>query len=139
MRRTPQEFDAAYALKKEALGPHVIPRWGWDDARQRAIMEEKWRVKTFHRIVVEGETVGTISIDADGDGIEIGEFYIAPAFQGRGIGSAVLGKVLDDAAGKAVRLRVLKWNPAVALYARHGFAVVGETDVHYLMEHAPRR
>jgi GNAT superfamily N-acetyltransferase len=140
MRREPQEFEIAYALKKEALGPHVIPHWGWDDAAQRAIMEEKWRAKTFYGIVQAGDTVGTISIDETGDGIEVGEFYIAPAFQGRGVGAEVLAAVLReaDAKGRAVRLQCLKWNPACRLYQRHGFRVTGETDIHYRMERLPR-
>lgn len=134
MGRTADEYEAAYALKKAALGPHVIARWGWDDAQQRAIMDEKWRAKTFFRIEVEGEPVGTITVDATDGGIEIGEFYIAPEFQGRGIGGAVLEAVVREAGGRPLELRVLKWNPALALYRRQGFVVVGETDIHYLME-----
>lgn len=137
MGRTADEYELAYALKKAALGPHVIARWGWDEAYQRAVMDEKWRAKTFSRIVVEGETVGTIAVDDAGDGIEIGEFYISPAHQGRGIGSETLGAVLRDAGAKPARLQVLKWNPAANLYRRHGFRVTGETDIHYLMERAP--
>ena len=32
-----------------------------------------------------------------------------------------------------MRLRVLQANPVRRLYERHGFAVVGETDSHFLM------
>ncbi|HET9653367.1 MAG TPA: GNAT family N-acetyltransferase [Usitatibacter sp.] len=139
MRREPQEFELAYALKKEALGPHVIPRWGWDEREQRAIMEEKWRAKTFFRIVSGGEMVGTIAIDVESDHVRLGEFYIAARFQGQGIGSRVLEPVLRDADARRlpVRLECLKWNPAFSLYRRHGFRVVRETDVHYFMERAP--
>jgi ribosomal protein S18 acetylase RimI-like enzyme len=139
--RTPQGLATLYALKKAALGPHVVPRWGWDEASQRATAEEKWRTKTFFAIVDAGETVGIIAIDADGDdGVEIGEFYIAPAFHNRGIGGAVLRQVLEEARaqGRAVRLQCLKWNPAGRLYLRHGFRVLEETETHYRMEH-PRR
>ena len=140
MGREPADFELAYALKREALGPHVIPRWGWDEASQRATMQEKIRAKTFHRIVAGGETVGVIAIDDEDDGaIEIGEFYIAPRFQGRGIGSRVLETVLAEARTKsrAVRLQCIKWNPACGLYRRHGFAVVRETENHYVMERPP--
>jgi ribosomal protein S18 acetylase RimI-like enzyme len=139
--RTPQGFETVYELKKAALGPHVIPRWGWDEASQRETVQEKWATKTFFAIVHEGETVGTVSIDADGDdGLEIGEFYIAPAFHRRGIGGAVLEQVLERARSqrRAVRLQCLKWNPAARLYLRHGFRVVHESETHYRMEHAGR-
>ena len=139
MRREPQEFETAYALKKEALGPHVVPRWGWDEREQRAIMEEKWRAKRFYRIVHDGETIGTIALDEEGEALHLSEFYIAPRFQNRGIGSRVLEPILReaDAKGRAVRLECLKWNPAFALYERHGFRVRSETDVHYFMERRP--
>lgn len=139
MRREPEEFEVAYALKKAALGPLVIERWGWDEREQRAIMEEKWRAKRFFRIEREGETVGTIAIDEHPDHIRIGEFYIAPRFQRRGIGTQVLGPILRDADARRlpVRLECLRWNPAFALYRRHGFVVTQESDLHYFMERPP--
>ena len=139
MAKTPAEFEAAFAFKKEALGPHVIPRWGWDEARQRAIHEQKWAAKTFFRIDRDGETVGTIAIDRDAQGLRMGEFYIAPRCQSQGIGSEALAPILRDADAKGltVRLECLKWNPAISLYRRHGFRVVGETQLHYAMERAP--
>ena len=139
MQRTREEFEVAYAMKKAALGPHVVPRWGWDESEQRAIMEEKWQAKRFFRVVRDGETLGTIAIDEDSEAIHIGEFYIAPEHQGHGIGSDVLAPILRDADARQrhARLEVLKWNPARALYERHGFRVVRESDVHYFMERAP--
>jgi len=139
MGRTAHEFEEAYALKKAALGPHVIARWGWDEARQRAIMEEKWHAKTFYRIVRDGMTVGTIALDEEAGHLRLGEFYVDPRFQRQGIGSAVLGPILAQADAKRlpVRLECLKWNPAFSLYRRHGFRVVRESDVHYFMEREP--
>jgi ribosomal protein S18 acetylase RimI-like enzyme len=133
------QFEAAYALKRLALGPHVIPRWGWDEAAQRAIMLEKWRAKRFFRITQDEKTVGTIAIDEDERGIHISEFYIAPQFQRRGIGSAVLEPILREAeqGGKTAHLECLRWNPAVALYLRHGLRIVRETETHYVMERTP--
>jgi ribosomal protein S18 acetylase RimI-like enzyme len=140
MAKTPEEFEAAYAFKKDALGPHVVAHWGWDDREQRAIHGEKWRAKSFFRIVHAGETVGTIAIDEHADHVRIGEFYIAPRFQRRGIGTQVLEPILRDADARRlpIRLECLKWNPAHSLYRRHGFRVIRETDVHYFMERAPR-
>ena len=77
--------------------------------------------------------------------MRFGEFYVFPAYQRRGIGSVVLGLCLElaDAQRMPVRLEYLKWNPVGSLYRRHGFAVVGETDIHWLMERpataGPRR
>jgi ribosomal protein S18 acetylase RimI-like enzyme len=64
---------------------------------------------------------------------------VAPEHQGKGIGTRLISEVLQDAhsRGLAVRLRVLKVNPAQRLYERLGFAVVGETETHHLMEARP--
>jgi len=62
--------------------------------------------------------------------------YVLPAFQRKGIGGEVLRRILRDAHARnlPVRLRCLKWNPAISLYKRHGLIITSETDTHFLME-----
>lgn len=57
------------------------------------------------------------------------QLQIIPDYQGRGIGNAVLRRVLAEAehANVAVSLSVMHDNPARRLYERFGFAYVGET------------
>jgi ribosomal protein S18 acetylase RimI-like enzyme len=54
-------------------------------------------------------------------------------FSVRGVGSAVLRRVIQQAdnGGAPIRLHVLKTNPAKRLYDRFDFDVVGETTTHY--------
>ena len=33
----PEDFAFAFEAKRDALGPHIAARWGWDDALQRAL------------------------------------------------------------------------------------------------------
>jgi len=86
--------------------------------------------------VWRGKDVGTVSLMQLADCARFGEFYLLPTYQRGGIGSAVLRHCLvrADAEGVPVRLEHLKWNPVGTLYRRHGFAVVGETEIHWLME-----
>lgn len=67
---------------------------------------------------VEGEQV-----------IEIARFYIDPAYQGRGVGAALMEDCFDDAASRGadvIWLQVWKEAPwAIGFYARMGFTVVG--------------
>lgn len=136
MEKTEENFEFALTVKKEALGPYVIPRWGWDDRLQRQTHSERWATRSFLRIVRDGEPIGTVSLDEAPDHLVLAEFYILPAFHGNGIGTEVLRTVLSQAAAKSlpVRLRCLKWNPVRSLYERHGFATTGETETHFLME-----
>ena len=65
------------------------------------------------------------------------EIVIAPAFQDRGIGTALLRTTLERAAeqGAPVRLRTNRANyRAAALYRRLGFQNVGRTPTHLLFE-----
>ncbi|HSS29065.1 MAG TPA: bifunctional GrpB family protein/GNAT family N-acetyltransferase [Usitatibacter sp.] len=139
MERSPENFDLALAVKREAMGPYVIPRWGWDAAEQRGTLEAHWESREFFRIVAAGRTAGTVSIEHKAGERVLSDFYLFTAFQGVGIGASVLSGILGDAsqAAEPVTLRVIKWNPACALYERHGFVADGETETHYLMRWIP--
>ncbi len=131
-------FEFAFAVKKEALGPYVVSRWGWNEELQRKTHAERWTARRFFRIVRDGASVGTVSIDEAADHLMLAEFYILPPFQRQGIGTEVLRRILSEAQAKRlpVRLQFLKWNPVASLYKRHGFAVTGETETHFVMERA---
>ncbi|MEU7910946.1 GNAT family N-acetyltransferase [Microbispora bryophytorum] len=66
-------------------------------------------------------------------------FYLTPELQGRGVGSAVLGRLLDrcDREGALIRLNVLQGSPARRLYERHGFTVETEAEVDVFMVRDP--
>ncbi|MFI9465240.1 GNAT family N-acetyltransferase [Streptomyces xiamenensis] len=70
---------------------------------------------------------------------ELEHFYLAPEFQGCGLGTAVLGALLarGDAAGASVRLTVLRGSAARRLYERHGFTVTGQDSVDVFMLRRP--
>jgi len=139
MQRTVEESEVAFSLKRDALGPHITAKWGWDDPYQRAVHAQRWGSKHFFRIVQDGATVGTVAVDEEHDHVRVGEFYVAPTHQNQGIGTAVLRPILHDAAERRlpVRLECLKWNPALSFYKRHGFVVAGENEIHFFLEKVP--
>jgi ribosomal protein S18 acetylase RimI-like enzyme len=63
------------------------------------------------------------------------DIALLPKFCGRGLGTALLRDLMDEAlaAGKALTIHVEKNNPAMRLYRRLGFVPVGEHGVYDLM------
>ena len=74
------------------------------------------------------------------DLVFLGVIEIAPDHQSRGIGTKLVQGLLNeaDSRGVPVELQVLKVNhPARRFYERLEFAVIGETQTHYLMRRPP--
>ena len=133
---TPEASDFAFEVKRVALGPHIISRWGWDEAFQRNFHEQRFRDTPFCRIMHNGQAVGTVALTALADHLRLDEFYLLPAYQGQGLGTRILKHcaAYRRRSRIAARLRYLKWNPVGSLYQRHGFRGIDETETHFIME-----
>jgi ribosomal protein S18 acetylase RimI-like enzyme len=68
--------------------------------------------------------------------VRIIDITLLPEWRNKGIGKSILRQVLDFAARskQAVSLHVEALNPAMQLYRRMGFEVVGTNNLHYLMK-----
>lgn len=134
--RDEQALRYSFEVKRAAMGTYIESHWGWDEALQLRLHSERFAEKPFSKIVWRGEDVGTVSLMWLTDYVRFGEFYLLPAYQRCGVGGKILNHCLAlvDAKGLPVRLEYLKWNPVGTLYRRHGFAVIGETEIHWLME-----
>jgi ribosomal protein S18 acetylase RimI-like enzyme len=115
-----------YSLYCSTMRDVVERTWGWDeewqerDFRRRVAACETWIVE------VGGKAVGGLMLDFAPRIINIVELQILPEHQGRGIGSYVLGAVIDRASKQraAVTLSVVRANiRAKRLYDRIGFQV----------------
>ena len=133
---TAEASDFAFEAKRAAMGPHIAARWGWDEAFQRDLHARRFAEKPFFRIDRAGCALGTLSLQAAPDHVRFGEFYLFPAFQRQGTGSAILRHclALADRHGLPTRLEYLFWNPVGALYRRHGFVEVSRSDIHVHLE-----
>jgi GNAT superfamily N-acetyltransferase len=134
------DFDFAFEAKKDAMGPYIRVRWGWDHDYQLSIHKLRWAEKPWFVVMVEDAAIGTVSIHEQPEFVRFGEFYVLSAFRGRGFGSMILEDfcLQCDESSRAARLEYLKWNPVGSLYKRHGFEVISEDDIHYFMERKAR-
>ena len=127
------EFDFAFEVKRDAMGPHIKAKWGWDEEFQINHHAKRWSERTWSIISLGDERIGTIALDWKPTHLQLGEFYILAKHRGRGLGTEILEGVLAQADRRRLetRLEFLKWNPVGELYLRHGFHVVSENDIHY--------
>lgn len=123
-----------------------------DLAQRATFLELQWRARQRDYqarypeaqdqiVVVGGEPVGRLLV-ARGEGeLVIVDIALLPDFRGRGIGSQLLGRLLDEAAhrGMVVRLHVALTNPALRLYRRLGFRLVSESGPYAQMERGTNR
>lgn len=126
-----------FTAKKAAFREYVEQVWGWDDNYQRELHNRRFAAQDVCIIQFRGTDVGFLSTSSTSDTLKVNQIFILPEYQGRGIGSACMTRIIDEAnrAQKSVTLQVLKVNPrAIAFYQRLGFAIFGESSTHFQME-----
>jgi ribosomal protein S18 acetylase RimI-like enzyme len=107
----------------------------WNDQSQRAMVEQSLAHQGTSIIVVNGSSVGWLQVDSTSSAIYLGQLYITPTLQKRGVGTAIMKWLCGQARrdGKSVTLEVMKNNQALAFYDHLGFRVVGESKYKYEM------
>ncbi len=132
-------YEFIYCLKKEAYVDYIKRIWGWDENAQREFFAQEWRKLKPSVILYDNKPIGSICIWNDNESIHIERFYVVREYRNKGIGSHLIKNVLDKADKEklAARLHVLKINPAISLYKRHGYEVTGEDEIMYWMERKP--
>ena len=128
-----QEFF--WEVLRQAMRPYVEATWGWDEADQLARFRASFDPGLRHVIELGEEPIGVLHVDAGGSPVRLINIQLLPAFQRKGIGTALVRSVLSQAGERPVWLQVLKANPARSLYQRLGFRVIGHTDTHWQMVH----
>lgn len=120
---TRADREWCYDLHRAAMREYVAAVWGWDEAEQLAYHERGFEPGNTRIITVDGQDVGVLIVDERPDETYLGRIEIHPGFQGRGVGSHLIGRLLAE--GRPVLLDVLTVNVrAQALYRRLGFREV---------------
>ena len=102
--------------------------WGWDEGWQRGDFERRFQQCRVSVIEAGARAAGGLWVETRPDSLYIHELQLAPEFQRRGIGTAVLQDVIAEATAceQPVALSVFTINPrARQLYERVGFEVIG--------------
>lgn len=131
------DLDFLWQLHVLTMRDYAAQTWGWDQVWQEKRFRETLDPSRFEILELGDRAIGSLSVIEEEDHVFLRVIQIHPDWQNRGLGTRLISQVLARAREKnqPTRLQVLKVNPARALYERCGFAVTGETETHFLMEH----
>lgn len=118
----------------------------WSDERKAAFLGQQFRAQHAHYqryypqadwLIAsrDDEDIGRLYIERWPSQHRIIDIAFMPEHRGRGFGAALLRDLMEEAAavGKAVSIHVEKFNPAMRLYRRLGFARAEDKGVYDLM------
>lgn len=127
------DFEFIYRAKERAYRANIEKIWGkWDDAWQRAEHKKDFDTGLLEVITCDGADAGYIFVCRCDTHIQLADIAILPEFQGRGVGTFLIKKLLSEARGRGLPmgLGVFKINlGAQKLYKALGFEMVSEDDI----------
>jgi GNAT superfamily N-acetyltransferase len=128
-----------------------LPEWyvvQLDPAVRERLMQHQFRAQTvsynacfpnarFDIIELHNEPIGRIVVDRPGTMVHIVDQAIVPRLRSKGIGTALMRALLDEAArtGVPARLKVASGNdPSLRLYLRLGFVPIEQSATYIELE-----
>jgi ribosomal protein S18 acetylase RimI-like enzyme len=125
------DFRFAWSLYRELMEALTIELLGrWNEPGQKQVVERALTQPGTFIIVKDECEAGWVHVVESYDSIYLGQLYLAPPFQNRGIGTAILRELMDKARreAKPLTLDVMKNNRSRLLYERLGFRVIGRSE-----------
>lgn len=152
--RRQQASDAAFLCELyRSTRESELAGLPWTEAQKAAFCDMQFRAQSAgylhtypqaeHLLVctASGESAGRLIKARTEGALQLIDISLLPPFRRRGWGSRLIGALQQEAAAShiAVLLSVIKVNPALALYRRLGFSIVGEQDIRFEMAWAPEK
>ncbi|MFI7617302.1 GNAT family N-acetyltransferase [Nonomuraea terrae] len=133
------DVEAVAELRAVVLRPDLERLGRYDEQRVRQRLRDAFTPEHTWMIEVDGALAGCVALRPAEHACWLEHFYLEPSWQGRGIGSAVLSRMLEgcDREDAVVRLNVLQGSSARRLYERYGFTVETEDEVDVFMVRRP--
>lgn len=124
------DFEFAIALYLESTKPLLIALGRWDPERIRARFADDFKSERAQVIRADGRDIGWMQVSENGEGLHLDQLHLIDGFRNLGIGTRLIRELLERGrrSGKWVGLNVIRGNPAIRLYQRLGFALIGEDD-----------
>ena len=113
----------------------TIQRLKLDMVAQNRNLRERWNVEEVQIITSDGTDIGWMQSSVQDSAQYLEQIFIDTSFQNRGIGTRIIGTLINEARlqQRPVTLGVVKANPALRLYERLGFRVIRQDDRKFYM------
>lgn len=134
-----KDFTFAHDVYFETMQWIIERLFGWDLAREDKHFAQFFKIDEVRIITANEQDVGWIQEQVENTTINLGSFYVIPTMQRRGIGTQVLQMLLARARNqsKAITLAVVKINPALHFYEKHGFRITHEDEHKFYLRADP--
>lgn len=122
----------------------------WSEAQKETFLRMQFRAQdrhyrdhyqgaSFDVVLVDGVPAGRLYVARWAEEIRIMDVALLPEFRNRGVGTALLRLLMDEAqvSGTTVRIHVERANRALGLYQRLGFSPLADRGVYLLLEWRP--
>ena len=122
-------------LRKKSMSEHLLKAGlDYNDEQHLARINEYF--SDTYLLYLGQKAIGIVKLGLLPDRWHIRQFQILPTYHGKGIGTNVLKLIQAKAAERnvGITLNVLLKNPALQLYQRMGFQVIGENNLEYQMK-----
>jgi len=130
------------STRAEELAP--VP---WSDEQRQVFLAQQFHAQSVHYaanfadasfdvIFVDGERAGRLIVARREDELKLIDIALLPEHRGRGIGTRLIGPLLDEADERGVKVTIYveHVNRALRLYGRLGFVAAQDTGVYLRME-----
>ena len=113
----------------------MFVRWQFD--LQRREYDTRFPDAAYHVIWIDDRPAGRIWVGSDDEQIRLLDIGLLPEFQNRGVGTALLRRLMEQAANERKALRHMVFvlnNDAHRFYERLGFAIIDDLGAYKHME-----
>jgi GNAT superfamily N-acetyltransferase len=114
----------------------IIEELHLDRTAQEISFRQQWNSMQVRIIALDDTDVGWVQTIREDDELFVAQMFVDSRFQRKGVGTEVMKRLISEANAfhLAVRLNVIRINPARRLYERLGFQVTHEDDRKFYMK-----
>ncbi|NKB33546.1 MAG: GNAT family N-acetyltransferase [Pseudomonadales bacterium] len=123
--------NGCFSYIRRTMRHFVESAWGWDEILQRESFISSLPIKEFQILSHNNIPVGGYHTSDNSDHLLLNMILVEPDLQRQGLGNLMLDRIKQEArvGNKAIRLSVLKTNPAIDFHLKAGFEEL-ESDEH---------